>query len=285
MIIFYVDESGNTSPHHEPLLDGETPLFCLSALALRSSAWREYDRRFLNLKRRYFPSEMASHAASSRSGRPEYYEVKGHELFKPSHWRHRERVFVWKLFELCRAQQAKFFAAIWRKDAVNPTNPQSMYTHSLQILAERFQLYCEASNEEGVIVSDSRTRTLNLGVATSYLSYVFGHDTGRSLIRLVEAPMFADSTLCAGLQLADIIGSCIYCYYYQRRCGYVPGLFDGDRLVLPGSVEASRDRCEARTPAIDYGHCRQYEDVLSEFQWRREGFVPGQTNFGYREVT
>src|SRR5438445_2930124 len=173
MLIFYVDESGNASPHHEPLLDGETPLFCLSTVTLRSSSWREYDRRFLYLKRRYYKSETRAYAAARAGNRPEHYEVKGHDLFRPSHSRRRERVFIRKMFDLCRAQRAKFFAAIWRKDPTAPTNPQSIYNHSLQILAERFQLYCEAMNEEGVIVADNRTRILNLTVATSHLSFVF----------------------------------------------------------------------------------------------------------------
>ena len=60
VILFYVDESGDTNPHHEPLLDGETPLFCLSAVALPADRWRDYDRSVFALKRTYFRAEMAA---------------------------------------------------------------------------------------------------------------------------------------------------------------------------------------------------------------------------------
>ncbi len=290
MIIFYIDDSGDPNPHHEPLLEGETPLFCLSAVALKSTDWRQYDRSLFGLKRTYFSSEITRYTAGGHGRRPEHYEVKGSDLFQPSHaGDRRRRNFAKRIIELCEEHSARSFAAIWRKDPSNPVDAQSIYTKSLQVLAERFHLYCEQCGDDGIMVADSRTRGLDLQVASSHLFYVFGHGTGRSLTRLVEAPMFADSVLSAGLQIADIIGGCLYGNYYQRRCRDVPGLFDRGRPVSL-KMTLTGGRFFTRVPARNYEHCRQYWEQLQTLQFRRTdvapplpgALVPGY--YGYREM-
>ncbi len=286
MLIFYVDESGDTQPHHEPLLEGETPIFCLSAVGFAASAWRAYDRALWNLKRRYYARDMAQYAKAT-GRRPESYEVKGRDLAQPSHARNRRaQNFIAKTLELCRAHNARCFSAMWRKDVHTPTNPQSIYTKSLQVLAERFHVYCEELGELGMVVVDSRTRGLDRQVATSHLSYVFGHDAGRSLTRLVEAPMFADSSLSAGLQIADIVGAALYGYYYQRRYPTLPGYSNGPRLATAQECAAGTG-FPLRTPAHDYRHCQRYWGDLDFLQWRRNSAAGmlADVKLGYRELT
>jgi len=84
VIFFYVDEGGDPHPHREPLVQGGTPLFCLSAVAVHASRWRELDRALFQLKRTYFSREMQAFTARNPDMRPEHYEVKGRQLVKPS---------------------------------------------------------------------------------------------------------------------------------------------------------------------------------------------------------
>lgn len=292
MILFYVDDSGDTNPHHEPLLDGETPLFCLSAVALRSTLWRDYDRSLLALKRTFFRTEMNAYVQANPGRRPEHFEVKGRDLVQPSHATdRRRRKFLGRVFALCQRLEARFFSAIWKKSPTNPGNPQGLYTRSLQLLAERFQYYCEEQNDEGIMVVDSRNRVLDLQVGTSHLSFVFGHLTGRTLTRLTEAPMFADSVLSAGIQIADIIGACIYGYYYHRRCSSVPGLYDGSRPVSPQALASPPPGgYQVLTPARDYSHCASYWAQLDALQFKRSDVpppIPGTpvpSYYGFREA-
>lgn len=215
MILFYVDDAGDPYLHHEPLLEGETPLFCLNAVALHSSRWRELDRALLNLKRTYFSPEMRAFEARHLDMRAEHYEIKGRDLFKPSNARNRRsRVFATKILHLAQTLDVRLLSAIWRKDPNNPVASLSMYTHSLQILAERFHYHCTQVGEQGIIVADARTRTLDFQVAAGHLSFLFGNPAGRNYTSLTEAPMFVDSVLSAGVQFADILGGCIFGYYY-----------------------------------------------------------------------
>ena len=286
MIFFYVDEGGDPHPHREPLLQGGTPLFCLSAVAVRATQWRELDRALFQLKRTYFPREMTAFTRLHPDMRPEHYEVKGRQLVKPSHARsHRNRVFTLKIFDLARELDVRLFAAVWRKDPVNPVDAMSMYTQSLQVLAERFHYHCVQSGEQGVIVVDGRTRNLDFRVASSHLSYLFGNPAGRSYTTLFEAPMFVDSVLSAGVQLADFLGSCVYACYYYRRCAALPGVFNGNQLVAQDHFDANpAGPWTVQTPAHDYGHCQQFWSRLMGLQFKRTDVVapePGETVPGY----
>lgn len=287
MILFYIDEAGDPNRHHEPLFDGETPLFCLSAVAVDAARWRELDRALFSLKRTYFAPEIARLKC-----RPELFEVKGHYLAKPSNARiYRNRVFTLKVLEVLTEHGAKVFAAVWRKDAVNPTQPMSIYTHSLQVLSERFHHHCVANHDRGLLIVDSRTKGLDRTVAEGHLSFLFGNEKGRSYVSLTEAPLFADSALSAGVQFADIVGACVYGNYYRRRCHEVPGHFvKGSPANAQVVSAAAPEARETRAPGRDYTHMGRFWSAIEGLEFRRQDVRAPSTGavvegyFGFREL-
>lgn len=260
VIFFYVDEGGDPHPHREPLLQGGTPLFCLSAVAMHASRWRELDRALFQLKRAYFSREMQGFTARNPDMRPEHYEIKGRQLVKPSHaGSRRNRVFTLKILDLARQLDIRLFAAVWRKDPANPVDAMSMYTQGLQVLAEGFHYHCAQTGERGVIVVDGRTKNLDFQVAASHLSYIFGNPVGRNYTTLVETPMFVDSVLS--------------------------GLFLGNQLVAQDQFAANpAGPWTMKTPAHDYSHCQQFWSRLIALQFVRTDVPapgPGQMVSGY----
>lgn len=124
------------------------------------------------------------------------------------------------------------------KNHIDPTLHTSQYTKALQILAESFDIFLreKSETEQGVIILDSRMAHLQKGsgldyiVALSLMTYIFGNEQGRQLKRLQEAPLFADSTITAGIQMADIVAPLMYANTYRlqlspdghhRGCGYL----------------------------------------------------------------
>jgi hypothetical protein len=150
----------------------------------------------------------------------------------------------------------------------------------------------KGSCQAGVLIVDARTKNLDFLVANSHLSYLFGNPTGREFTALTEAPVFVDSRLSAGVQLADILGSCLYGYYYQKRCSTIPGLFNGGFPVTPAQLAANpAGPWTTRATARNYSHMKQYWSRLDALQFRRTDVaapVPGgpivQGFFGYREL-
>jgi hypothetical protein len=255
MYFFYVDESGNPEGHHEPLLNGETPLFSLNSLVVKEEFWRDLDRDYHKLKKRFFQQQIGTREA-------QYWEIKGNEL-TGHHNRdnRRNHAFIEAVLNLCVKYNGKLFSIIFIKNSINPTNKTSLYTMVLQYLVERFQSYLEepTSNDKGIIIIDSRIHNLNLDVAKSHLSFVFGHNTGKSCDRIIEAPMFADSRLSAGLQITDIVGSCIFTNFYHRNSMFVTG-------------------------AIDYSHMAMYWEKIDAIQYKGTILLDGHIKNGFRVI-
>ena len=255
MHFFYIDEAGSPEGHHEPLIDGETPIFTLNALCLKSQEWRELDRDYLRLKRRFFKKEIGDNPA-------EYFEVKGSELTRPGNRTNkRAHKFIELVFGLCRKYSVTLFSIIFVKNPVEPTSKKSLYTMALQYLCERFQAFLEETegSENGIIIMDSRMHNIDLDVAQSHLSFIFGHKTGRTCDKILEAPMFANSKLTAGLQIIDIMGSCIYANFYQRNCMFV-------------------------SSALNYLHMGRYWPDLSALEFQSQRLYDGHHRSGYRVI-
>lgn len=218
--VFYIDESGTSEPFSLPLQNGVTPIFTLTAVVLPLSRWRDFDRKYNNLKERFFPDE------TQKKGRKEDVEIKGNDLTCPRNKdSERRQAFLKQVFRLLKDFNASIFAVTFVKSADNHASAKSLYTKGFQILLERFNDYLESSEErserfdDGIIICDSRAgaikgRGLDKDIAKSYQTYIFGNEKGRQFTRLQETPLFADSKITVGLQLVDIVSSVIYANHY-----------------------------------------------------------------------
>ena len=230
--VFYVDEGGSPLPHHEPLKVGQTPLITLGAVALPLERWRDMDRGLLRMKRHYFPDLLA--ASKSRD---EYFEIKGNDLASPRNATSmRRHAYLDAVLGSIATLNGKCFGVSIIKSSPRPTNATSIYTTALQILAERFHSFIDDSPEfdQGIVICDTRKGMglkKDTQVAVSYLSYLFGHSRGKTLTTLVEAPLFADSKITAGLQIADNFTSALYSLMYAKHCAAIPGANDYSHMA------------------------------------------------------
>ena len=255
MYFFYVDESGDPESHHEPLLNGETPIFTLNSLGINEKYWKDIDRDYHRLKIRFFGQQIGTREA-------QYYEIKGNEL-TGHHNRNnrRDQAFIQQVLNLGEKYNAVLFSIIFIKNPTNPTSKKSLYTMALQYLVERFQSFLEenTTNDNGIIIIDSRIHNLDINVAKSHLSFIFGHETGKSCDKIIEAPMFVDSRLTTGLQVTDIIGSCIYTNFYHRNGMFIPN-------------------------AIDYSHMETYWPQIDSMQFKGKITHDGHVRNGFRVI-
>ena len=265
MFLFYVDEGGSPDPHKEPLIVGQTPMFVLASLAFPADDWRKLDREYRDLKLKFFKSEIGTERA-------EQFEVKGSELVRPSQKNSRRRhTFVRHALQLCLDHRGTGFAVVFKKSPLKPTAKNSMYNMGLQYAVERFSYFLEEVNGgynakftpyhcQGIIIADSRMRNLDTNVAISHLSFVFGHQMGKTFERIIEAPTFTFSQLSVGTQLTDIFASCIYARYYQRMCA----------KTVPN--------------ALDYSHMQYADDYTDKLQWIANRPINGYYVRGYRVI-
>jgi hypothetical protein len=258
--IVYIDEAGSPYGHHEPLVGGETPLFTLAAVAFPLWEWRARDRHFLSIKRQFFPDLLR---ASDK--RDEEYEIKGRDLASP-HNKDSERrhAFNRRILGFIGDHSGTCFGVSFSKNPVDPASSTSIYTQALQILVERISLFVAEyrAYANALLLCDARMRGmrgLDLTVARSHMSYIFGHETGRTFINILEAPMFADSRLSVGLQVVDIFASNLYANHYHYYLRNLPN-------------------------ALDYSHMQKYWPKIDSLQFKSLQQVDGYQVFGYRHI-
>jgi hypothetical protein len=217
----YLDESGDANSHSLPVAVGTTPVFALAGVALPLSQWRTYHAEYSALKMQFFKNEIEKSSKSQHQ-----WELKGNRLIAPRNAdSQRLADFAHKTIDLAENHAGRLFSVAFLKCATKPTSHASMYTKALQILAEAFDIFLreKADDARGLIILDSRMAHLQKGsgldytVATSLLSYIFGNEQGRQLKRLQEAPMFADSTITSGIQIADVIAALMYANAYRSH--------------------------------------------------------------------
>lgn len=156
------------------------------------------------------------------------------------------------------------FGATFLKQSLSPADPHSLYTHGLQVLVERFSVFVaeHPAYSEGILICDSRMKGIkgsDIAVARSHMSYMFGNETGRRFINIVEAPLFADSRLTVGLQLADIVASLLYTSQYRYYLRHTKG-------------------------ALCYDHIAKYWQSLDALQFKSRKTVDGFPVYGYRVI-
>ena len=86
---------------------------------------------------------------------------------------------------------------------------------------------------------------LDKEVAKSFQSYIFGNERGKKFTAMQEAPLFADSKITVGLQLADIVSSVIYTNHYYYYANSIEG-------------------------AVDYSHMQQWWKRITELEFNYE---------------
>jgi hypothetical protein len=253
--VFYIDEAGDTFKHKLPITTGATPMFTLAALALPLWEWRARDRECLGLKKQFF-----SDLIGMSEYRPEEWEAKGSDLIKPHNADSKRRqAFLFRVLEYLRQHSATLFCVTYIKDCNDPMAPRSMYTEALHILVERFSIYIteHPSYSNGLLICDARMKGLDFNVARSHMSYIFGNETGKRFINIVEAPLFAESKLTTGLQMVDIIASLLYANHYRKYLHNTAG-------------------------ALNYEHAKKYWNLLEQMQFKSYKEIEGHTLNGYR---
>jgi hypothetical protein len=162
------------------------------------------------------------------------------------------------------------FSIVFKKSPIRPASKTSIYTMGLQYLVERFSPFLEETasgltpgydpqHAQGIIIADTRMRNLDLNVATSHLSFIFGHHIGQQCVRVIEAPTFTHSEISVGVQLTDIFGACLYARNYQRNCRTIQN-------------------------ALDYSHMAYTSDYLDSLEWRSQRAYNGFFIHGYRFI-
>jgi hypothetical protein len=199
MYILYADEFGHDGVYDpaDPIRRHH-PLFGLAGFALRSHRWRDIDRRYLRLKQRFYPREIAREGV-----RPERFEPKDLDLRS-----RRDKQFTHAVFTLLEALGAVVFAYGLKKPVAAAHDSRALYgsvTQGLMRACEKFVRDRAGEHTKAMMVIDRRQEARDVELLESAQSYLFSaaRDIPRGFDRLIEVPLLVRSEWHHGIQIAD----------------------------------------------------------------------------------
>ncbi len=207
MRICYIDEAGCTGALPSATSPIQ-PVFVLCGVVIAAEHIGGITREFVQLKRRYFPRLAPAGAL------PMHWilsEVKGSEIRKnavdPSRNVRRHALgFLDRVVELLEKYNCLLKGRVWVKGIGQTFNGTSVYTYSIQYIYKWFNHCLQQDDDHGIVICDSRNKTLNSKVSFSVFTEKF-KQSGDKHPRVLELPTFGHSENHAGVQIADIVCS------------------------------------------------------------------------------
>jgi hypothetical protein len=169
-----------------------------AAVAIQEKTSKQFSRELFNLKRKFWDVQE-----------PHEFEIKGRLLLNRRAFSSPKKIeFVEEVLSLCNQYSVKAFAIGLR--AASPQSvlvkPDTKVFRMLRYLLERVDaMMAEAFPDEmAVLLFDAADDRSNTEHALSFGNFLYGHEAGKSLLRIVDTPFFVPSVITPGIQLADL---------------------------------------------------------------------------------
>jgi hypothetical protein len=222
MYLFYIDESGDKNPLVKP----DEP-FVMVSVCFHEYQWKKFERTINNEKLRLIQqintrtgirleladAEIHSEAVRIPKKRSEHPFLK--------HLTHEELTqLVNVMYDQLSPRHMTIIASVIDKTRLEPfMNIDKMTKKAYELLLERGEthLAIEHDKQQAIFIIDNTTKQMNRSVAMKHSYFQReGTSSGVRLRHVVELPLFVESNLSNGVQLADL---CAYNIYRTFRSG------------------------------------------------------------------
>lgn len=233
LYFFYVDESGTLDPNIDPPKKGKYPrefLYVLTAIALFEGNWRGFEDT-INTKKFELASRMKDLVGSptmvdcevkstwiripkERERRPFLAHLNEMELLELSDLYYRQLEY----------HHMTIFSVIIDKRYLRSfMDPEKLHRKAWELLLERIQGFLgqDHPKHRGIVMADDISPQVNRKLALKH-SYILreGTSSGCRLTQIVEMPLFVQSGLSNGVQLADLVGYNVYRTFKENLLDY-----------------------------------------------------------------
>ncbi|MEO5370665.1 MAG: DUF3800 domain-containing protein [Magnetococcus sp. DMHC-1] len=211
MLIGYIDESGctGTLPSASSQIQ---PVFVLAAICIEHDMLLSLTNDFLDWKRKFFKKLISNHKTNHSSLDHILIEIKGADLRKKIRGNTKQRKFaltaIDHLLNIIEKHQENIIGNIRIKPVGKQFNGTSVYTSSIQNIANHFNVLCGSTSKIGMLIADSRNKQKNERVSHSIFTKMF-KISDNSYANITEMPTFGHSGNHAGIQIADLICSAV----------------------------------------------------------------------------
>ena len=169
-------------------------------VALQPKLSKSFSRELFNLERKFW-----------RISEPHEFEIKGRMLLnKRALTSPKKMEFIEEVLSLCKRYQLLAFAVgmqqIEEAMLAGFSTEESRIFKVYHYLLERVEAMMQETypDDMAMVLLDSADKETNKRRAIAFGNFLYGHEAGKSMQRIVETPFFVSSSLTPGIQIADL---------------------------------------------------------------------------------
>ena len=192
-MLVFIDESGHPRPND----DATHPV--LLAVCIREADMRALESRLFALRRTHLASLTLS--KEEKEGKAVVF-LNRRSLTRIV----AKREYVDSLFEYLRDFDLHVFGITMERPSKMPWEGVETLSAQYRWLLERIERFMENEHPAhfAIPVFDTRDPGTNLRLSESFTGFMARNTQGRSMRHLMPSPLFADSALTPGIQIADL---------------------------------------------------------------------------------
>lgn len=195
-----------------------------AAVGLQPQLSKSFSREIFNLERKFW-----------RITEPHEFEIKGRMLLSSRALTSPKKVeFVEEVVSLCKHYQLLTFA-IGMQHLEEPmlagfSSEESRIFRVYHYLLERVEAMMQESypDDMAMVLLDSADKETNKRRAIAFGNFLYGHEAGKSMQKIVETPFFVSSSLTPGIQIADLFAYAVAQQNLERKEAKLKKI--GDRI-------------------------------------------------------
>ena len=194
-MLVFIDESGKPHPHDATL----KPVLC--CVCIKESDIREITQKVYALKNRYFGSND---------------EIKSTELISRRTIKNNVKKnigFVNDFVDIACSYDIKVFSIIMKRPTEAMTISPNHLPKQYHLLLKRVEYFCENyGHDKAMLIFDNVNPTEDARVALGINNFLYKSSLGRQFDRILEMPLFVNSSITPAIQIADFFAGIIRHY-------------------------------------------------------------------------
>ena len=210
-MLVFIDESGKPHPNDSTI----NPVLC--GVCVKESDIKPLSQSIYQLKMRIFGKDTEIKATSL---------IRRQVLNKKMT---NNKQYVDELIKIACSFDIKVFAIIMDKPKIPVVLSEKLLPKHYKLLIKRVEYYCENYNyEKAILVFDQITQGEDYIIAKCITNFLFMSKLGKDFDRILEMPLFVNSSVAIGIQIADIFAGIIR-HYYENDLDFHPS----DKITEP----------------------------------------------------
>ncbi len=234
LMLVYIDESGHPLPKDR----STRPVLLAACIPERETG--AMTRAVFSLKRTHLAGLTLRRR--EEEGKAVDFLSRGALISSPL-----KRAYAEAVFDYLRGFDFAAFAVVMERPTKKPYRAPTVLQTHIRWLLNRVDRHMEQSDPNGfaIPIFDGQDPQSNRTFANAFASFMAKSIAGRAMQHIVPSPLFVDSALTPGIQIADL------CAYVLRSC-YENGLFQKKAISDPYLSTIQRFGGVIRSKTIDY---------------------------------